>query len=219
MPDDITPNGLPADAGADGAAAAASAGAIKEAIGKTLGKDFPDDATALKAVKDTFAFVSDAAATSKAVKSIMEKKGVDRPTALRLLNDIAEQLPGQAPNGAQQPDELKMVKREVEDLKFYKKNPDLESYKDTLDELRDATGKSLEEILSSEKFKKVLDKAQAVDRQEATKSVLRSSPRLGAAKSKMDQARDAQKAGQDTSARAHAVGAVLDAFGMKGEGN
>lgn len=52
---------------------------LHEAAGKILGKEFPDVASAAKAMKDTFGYVAKAGESLKLIEGVMQEKGFKTP--------------------------------------------------------------------------------------------------------------------------------------------
>lgn len=189
--------------GGDGQGAGNSPG-LKEALEKTLGKQFADEATALKAVKDTFDYVGKAGKFSQAVKVVMDSKGLSEEQAVEYIKTTVQTQP-------QQIDTSKFVaKEELDQRDFFLDNPDLKPYKDLVMTFKKANPeKSLSEIIQMTEFKSVYDKAKATD--DNQKSIVHSNPKLGISKDKMTKAAEASKSGNIGEAEKLAVEAVMDA--------
>lgn len=217
MSEDITDKTLP-DAGtkADGGDAAASSDvSIAKTLSSVLGKEFDSDETALKAVKDTFSYVGGVGQYKQTIKQVQENLGLSSEAeVLQHMQELAKQAPReQTPsNTGVDPSEIAQIKRQLEEVTFYKENPQLEAHKDILSEMRDMSGKSLSELAKSESFKGVLDKATAYDESQKKKSVLESNPRLGQVRDKVSQSRKAADDGDLATAKNLAVQAVIDAM-------
>lgn len=209
--DDITP--------ADGTGSESEVVELKDIMKSALGKEFPDNETALKSMKDTFSFVGKAGWYKKAVEAVAQAKGLDEKGAVKyIMENLSQEQPSVVPTSNEAPtiDPNKFVSREEYDREMYfGKNPDLEPYKGLIGDLQKATGKTIPEIIEMDSFKNVYSKAKAHDESEKNKSVLMSNPRLGQVQDKLTQAREAVKSGDMNTARANAVGAVLDAYESK----
>ena len=69
----------------DGGAAGSEEKSIKSVLEKELGKEFPDEETALKAVKDTFSHVGKSGKYEKAVKAVMDNKNMTEDEAVHFI--------------------------------------------------------------------------------------------------------------------------------------
>lgn len=214
MPEDTTSETLPAgesegtsSEGGQEAASNVNDNGIAKVLSEALGKQFKDDETALKSVKDTFDFVGAVGQLKPKLNEIKSKTGLSENEILARLEQVDQ--PSDSSASRQNNDEITSLKHEVEDMRFYKQNPELESYAPFLSKLRSTTGQSLGEIVGSEEFKSVLDKAIEGDKAASKKSVLESSPRLGRVRDKMTDARKAVKENPRAAAKL-AVDAVLD---------
>jgi hypothetical protein len=160
---------------------------IAAAISKATGKSFTSDEQALKSVADTFKYVGAKIDAAKPVEKIVE-----------------------APV-----DTSKFVSREqYETDTFFANNPDLKQFQPVLSALKSQNpDKSFDDLIGMDSVKPIIEKASAYDKQEKTRSVLQSNPRLGAVSDKITQAR--------AEGVSHAEGsrlvteAVLDAFEIK----
>lgn len=150
----ITSDSLPE--GSDGAEAVSEGEGTEgldrlslEDLNSTLGKDFPTKEAALKSIKDTYSYVG---------------KKVEAPRADNSLEGI---------------DPNKFISREeFEAETFFSKNQELEPYKKIINKLREP-GQSLNDVVNSDDFKNIYEKASAFEKMESSKSVLQSNPRLG----------------------------------------
>jgi len=215
-PEDTLPGGEDI-APSDGQGSESEVVELKDILKSALGKEFPDNESALKSIKDTYSFVGKAGWYKKAVDAVATAKGLDEKGAVKYImeNLPQEPLPQTPAPQVEQPavDQNKFISREqYENDMFFSKNPDLEPHRALLSDLQKATNKSLSEVVQSDAFKGIYDKAKAHDEFKKSKSVLMSNPRLGQVQDKMTQAREAVKRGDTNTARANAVGAVLDAF-------
>lgn len=196
---------------------------IAKVLSETLGKTFETDEQALKAVKDTNAYVSEAGHYQKFIKTVSETQGVSRNEAKKIMETLMDKAINEAPaqdQVAEQPvgentQQLAELHQKVQDMEFFKANPKMEKHEALLKELRGTSGKSFEAIMESEVFKDTLDKVSAHDELESKKTVLHSNSRLGKATNKMDEARKAVNSGDTQGARKNAVSAVIDAFDLQ----
>lgn len=184
---------------------------LKDQLGEALGKQFPDDETALKAVKDTFSFVGEIG-NIKELKSVMGQLqkvfNTDQKGVLLKVDEIAKT------GGTGKIDPTKFVSKEAFDRSsFYLNNPDYKPYTRLIETYQKANlDKSREEIVEMDDFKEDFDKIKAHDEAEGTKSVLKSSSRLGKVTDKISEAREAQGKGDQSTAEQKAVEAVIDAY-------
>jgi len=187
---------------------------LKDKLGEALGKEFPDDETALKAVKDTFSYVGEIG-NIKELKSVMGQLqkifNTDQKGVLNKVEEIAKT------GGTGKIDPTKFVaKDDFERSNFYLNNPDYKPYSRLVETYYKANpDKSREEIVEMDEFKEDFEKIKAHDEAEKAKSVLKSSPRLGRVTDKISEAKEAQNKGDQTTAEQKAVDAVLDAFPVK----
>jgi len=161
-----------------------SAKSVAQVLNETLGKQFPDDATALKAVKDTFSWVG-------------------RKTSPEIISPT--------PEPKQEIDTSKFVDREtyVRDM-FYERNPEYRTAQKLIDSYVKANGITHQEAVNDEALKSVLDSVKGYNDIQSNKSVLESNPRLGAINDKVKKSREALQAGDDVVAQQEAVSAVMD---------
>ena len=183
-------------------------GSVAQTLGKALGKNFPDDATALKAVRDTFNYVGSA---GKAMKAI-EKLGLNPDKVLSGEAEVKAQVPTSTP----QVDPSKFVDREtyLRDT-FYSKNPQYASSQRIIDSYAQVNGISHEEAVKSQDLAPLFEKVHGYDDIQSKKSVLESNPRLGAITDKVHKARELKQAGDYTQAGDVATSAVLDAYDLQ----
>lgn len=186
---------------------------VKDALSKALGKDFKDDATALKAVKDTFNYVGKAGKFLPYIEQLQEKYGGEK-NVIELMEELTKTDAPEAKEVSQpKVDESKFVSREqYEADTFFSKRPELEPHRELLDALRSKTGKSLSEAAELPSFKNVFEKVKAYEETQNSKSVLHTNPRLGQAVDKVSKSRTALSEGRVAEATETAVDAVLDAF-------
>lgn len=197
--------------GGEGADNSQQGVSLKEQLGAALGKEFPDDKTALKAVKDTFSFVGEIG-NIKELKSAMGQLqstfNTDQKGVLLKVNEIVKT------GGTGKIDPNQFVSKEKFDRSnFYLNNPDYKPYSRLLETYQKANlGKSRDEIVKMDEFKEDFGKIKAHDEAEGSKSVLRSSSRLGKMTDKISEAREALGKGDQSSAEQKAVEAVAEAF-------
>lgn len=153
-----------------------------EELNKSLGKNFTDKASAIKAFKDTFSYVGK---LGQEVAQLKQK--VNTPT------DV-------------------VTRAELETELFYKDNPQYAEHRDLLEAIAMKNGIGARDAVQHPSFAKVFEKAQGYDKSQAMKSVLESNPRLGSARTKMQEAADSKAKGDSLGAASAAVSAVLEAY-------
>ena len=184
---------------------------LKDQLGKALGKEFPDDETALKSVKDTFSFVGEIG-NIKELKSAMGQLqkvfNTDQKGVLLKVDEIVKT------GGTGKIDPTKFVSKEDFDRSsFYLNNPNYKPYNRLIETYQKANpDKSREEVVEMDDFKEDFDKIKAHDEAEGSKSVLKSSSRLGKVTDKISEAREAQGKGDQPTAEQKAVEAVTEAY-------
>jgi hypothetical protein len=224
MPDDITPDTLPGGNDVvppDGKEAVAKIGEtpqieIKDILSEHLGKEFKTNESALKAVKDTFNYVGGVGAYRETMKVLTEKLATDEAGVFKLMESIATNP--NAPAASAGADisalqaEVAATSRRVEELEYFKGNPEMEQFKDTLLGLAKSTGKPIAEVAKDPILEPLFAKAKSYDEAERSRSVVHSNPRLGQVRDKMAEAKEMQKAGDYDGAVATAIGAVVDSL-------
>ena len=182
---------------------------IKDQLGKALGKEFPDDETALKAVKDTFSYVGklkNLESLDTAMDQLQKVLGTDQRGVIEKVEEITK-------TSVQEKSGEFVPRAEFDKTNFYSQKPEYAPYKKLVETFKKANPEqSREEIVESDDFKEDFAKIKAHDESETSKSVLKSSPRLGGAIDKMSQARESLDKGKHVEAGDKAVEAVLDAF-------
>lgn len=151
-------------------------------INALTGRNYKDKDTALKAVKETYSMVGKAGKIEKEYK-LMSEQLQEKESALGEIKQIKEQL-------------------------FYSENPQYKPYKETIS----AMGGNPSEVVEKEAFKKIFADLSEFEKTKNAKSVLESNPRIGQARTKLDEARDMANKGQYSSANEAAVSAVLAAY-------
>lgn len=223
MPENSTSDALPGGAnvspsdGNNEAVTEIGSGSVAAVLSATLGKVFPTDDAAIKAVKDTFSFVNEAAETKKTVQSLKQQFGVDDAGLKKLMENLASTTTHQPSatsnsSSSELASKVSSLEAKLDESTFYSDNPDLKPYAGLLGELRQTTGKSLSEVAKSDAVKGVIDKAKAHDESEKSRSILQSNPRLGQVQNKLTEARDAVKSGNYSAASAGAISAVIDSM-------
>lgn len=184
---------------------------LKDKLGNALGKEFPDDETALKAVKDTFNYVGEIG-NIKELKSAMGQLQKVFDTDQRGVLNKVEEIVKTGGTGKIDPTKF-VAKDEFDRSNFYLNNPDYKPYTRLVETYQKANPeKSREEIAEMDDFKEDFEKIKAHDEAEKSKSVLRSSPRLGKVTDKISEAREAINKGDQSTAEEKAVDAVIDAY-------
>jgi hypothetical protein len=103
-------------------------------------------------------------------------------------------------------------KRELEDVLFYRDNPEFGAHQDIIDAYASKFGISPKEAVKSEALSGLLAKAQKADSYERNQSVIESNPRLVASRSSLDKARDMAMSRNSEQRESLIAKAVLDAY-------
>jgi len=176
---------------------------IKDELGKALGKEFPDNETALKAVKDTFSYVGklkDLKNLDNTMSELREVLGTDQKGVIQKIKEMK-------PTGDF------VLREEFDKSNFYNQNEEYKPYIKLVETYKRANpDKSRDEVIQSDDFKSAFSKIKSHDEIEQSKSVLKSSPRLGAATDKISQAKELSNKGNLDEAERLATDAVLDAY-------
>lgn len=145
---------------ADGGGTVESPSIKLEDLNKVFGTDFKDAASALRSVKETKDFVG------------------------RRKDDIAAELKASmAP--AQSPDvELKSQVQNLQEQLFYTQNPQYKGYENVIK----AMGSNPADVVGTEVFKGIFEKAKVADEVAQTKSIVASNARLSQSKTVIDEA-------------------------------
>lgn len=189
---------------------------LHEAAGKILGKEFPDVASAAKALKDTFGYVGKAGEALKVVESVMTQKGFKTPKEAvdfisESIKEKKEVTPPTPPaNDAPKIDLKDFVSRaEFDKQTFYASHPELNGHEKLVETFAKANpDKTRNEILALDEFKEAFEPMKAAKQ----KSILHSKPNIAVAGTKIDEAKEAVKAGNQDQAAKKATEAVMDAF-------
>lgn len=160
-------------------------GLTLEEINSLTGRDYKDKATALKAIKDTYSMVG------KAGKVVSDNQ------------KLKEQL--------QEKDSKLEEIRQIKDTLFYSENPQYKPFKDTIS----AMGNDPARVVELDAFKKIFTDLSEYEKTKKAKSVLESNPRIGQAKTKLEEAKDLNSKGLHSNATDVAVAAVLEAYDMQ----
>lgn len=183
---------------------------IKDVLGKELGKEFADDASALKAVKDTFSYVG------KKGDDVLEAMLADPDKAAELKTKLAPEGTPKNKEADGNIDTSKFISKEqYEEDMFYSQNAVYSPYKAIIKAMANSQGISPNEVVEQDEFKSVFTKSQAYDEGQQSKSILESNPRLGQVTDNLSKAREAMEAGDDRVAGDLATQSVLDAYEVK----
>lgn len=190
--DNITPDGQPeaapiVDAAADpkGTVSNEVADSISlKEINEFLGKNYKDKEGALKSLKDTFSFVGKKVEAPKPVEG--------KETKPDATAEFAKQL------------------RELKDQLFYSENPDYKPYKSVISKM----GDNPSDVVQTDEFKTIFDKASGFDKIQKQKTVLETNPRIGTVRNKLQEAQDSASKRDYNSAGKLATEAVLEAYGL-----
>ena len=149
-----------------------------------LGKNYPDKATALKSLKDTFSYVG----------KKVEAASVQTPAASPDTSEFTRQI------------------KEMKEQLFYSENPQYKTPE--MKGMISKMGENPADVVATPEFKAIFDKVSGYDKIQKTKTVLESNPRIGQVRNKISEAKTALNtgAGDYTKAKDLAVGAVLEAL-------
>ena len=201
---------------ADGGGADVTSSLSLDELNTYLGKNFKDKDTALKSLKDTYRYVG-----NPTVDALAQKIGADPERVTEALKTLI--------NGQ----EGVVTQAQLQEERFFDKNPHLEELRPVLTRLRssDPTAKSMswDEFVKSPTAATLVEKVTGYNEIQGKKSILESNPRLGVATDKLtqarqltEQARQAANMGDVTSsvvahetAKQNAVAGVLEAYDLK----
>lgn len=97
---------------------------------------------------------------------------------------------------------------------FYAGNPDYTDLRQVIDSMAKAEGKRPHEIVNSDAFKNVFEKVKGFNEVQKTRTVLESNPRITSSRTKIQEARQALKEGDEQGANNAAVRAALESAGL-----
>lgn len=200
MPEDITSDGQleggnPSDA--EETVSESDAGSLNlSELNQFLGKNFPTKEAALKSIKDTYSYTGKVGQLQKQIDEL--SAGQAKPDTGSGLESTVREL-----------------QAKLEETTFLSERPDFKEYLPTLRELRKSTGKSMSELVASEAYKPLFEKALAQDATQKKRSVLESNPRLGQVRDKFQEARESLEKGNYETAKDSAVSGVLEAYDLK----
>jgi hypothetical protein len=237
MEEVTTPEALP-DAphvsAPDGEGADLSGSIPLDALKDVLGKDFKDVDGALKSIKDTYSYVGSQAKYREEMSRLSAALNTDEAGVLSVIEKLMSE-PNNAGGDHSAPSQPVVDNGQYvtkEDM-FFMTNKELADMRDILTPIKNASEETRnlpwDQFVNSETAKKVIEPIKGYREMESRKSVLDSSPRLGAAVDKItnagqlaDQARQAALSGDvatasraQEAARASAVDSVMDAYDLK----
>jgi len=186
---------------------------LKDQLGEALSKKFPNDETALKAVKDTFSYVGklkNLTDLDGAMGQLQKILNTDQKGVISRIEEITK-------TGGQVDSNRFVPREEFDRTNFYSQNPAYKPYSKLVENWAKANpDKSREEIVESDDFKEVFEKVKLQDEAANAKSVLKSNPKLGGITDKISESRQHLKEGKIEEAEKKAIGAVLDAYPLEG---
>lgn len=104
-------------------------------------------------------------------------------------------------------------KRELEDVLFYRDNPEVSKHKDIIDAYANKFGISPQEAAKSEALNGLFERAAKADSYESNQSVIESNPRFVESKSNLDKAREmSNESGRTDAVESLVAKAVLDVY-------
>jgi hypothetical protein len=170
---DLTSGTIPSDAditsvdGSEAVEGAQESGFTLAELNTQLGKEFKNKDAALKALKDTFSFVGKAG-QQKAPEATPQPKA-DAATPKYATKD------------------------EVENMFFYRDNPQFAEHREILESLAATKKIPLSEVIKDSSFSSIFEKAQEGDKARNSKSVVQSGSRLGVSSDVVKEAREIAK--------------------------
>ncbi|MDE2098558.1 MAG: hypothetical protein KGL39_14990 [Patescibacteria group bacterium] len=189
---------------------------LHDLVNKELGTNYVDDDAALAGLKQTKDYVG---RVGQVMPFFDKAKALNIPTSK--LFEAMDSIVNGNPQGSPASDntdkfatkeQLLSLQRDM----FYKDNPQFASYRQAIDEVSNATGKSPADIVAMESFKTLITNAAGFDEVQKAKSVLQTNSRLGVASDNLTKAQESMKAGDVAGAQAHAMDAVMEvAYGKK----
>lgn len=175
-------------------------------LNEFLGKDFKDVDTALKSVKDTFSYVGKQDSARQLVKQAMETTGKGEQEVLTAIQKLMSET--NAPSG-----DFITKEQYAEDL-FFNGKPELSAVKDIIKPLKASSeeykGMSWNDFVKQDRISSIVDTFKVAEDFRSSKSVVESNPRIGSATTKLESARQAQAAGDYNTAKANAIGSVME---------
>lgn len=153
-----------------------------EDINSLTGRKYPDLATARTALKETYSKVGKMGKVEKDLIKTMDE--------LKIKDEALSEIKG------------------IKDELFYSKHPQYEQYRSVIAKM----GNTPSEVVSTEEFKKIFTDLTEFEKTKNAKSVLVTNPRIGQAKTKIDEANEQVKSGQYATAKDTAIAAVLEAY-------
>lgn len=238
MEEVITPETLPDGSQlnpADGGGADQTGSIPLSELNAILGKEFPNVESALKSVKDTYGYVGSQAQYHEKMGALASALGTDEQGVLSTIETLMAELNnGGGNDGGGAPEVVAPQGDYVtkEDL-FFMNNKEIADLRDVLTPVKNANEETRdmpwEQFVQHDVAKKVIEPIIGYRAVQNERSVLDSSPRLGAAADRMTQAADlmgqsfeAERAGDIAGAnrasqvaRENAVESVLEAYGMR----
>lgn len=220
-PEESVPDGVdvaPAEGGSDDTPAESADIQPAETLSlddlrKAFNRPFKTVEEALKSIEDTKSYTGKVGKYKPILDSFEEKMGEQK--TISLLNSLInmEEQQQTAPEVKDNPaaEDVMSLKKEINDIKFYSKNPEYEPYKDLIEKF----GEDPAEVVKDEKFQDYFTKIKTQAETESAKSVLHSNPRIKQSTDKLSQAQESLKNGDTVGAADNAVDAVLDAYEMK----
>lgn len=142
------------------------------------------------------------------------KRFTDKATALKALKDTYEFVGTRKADletiASSKTAGIEGELRELKENLFYKDNPKYAPYREVISKL----GSNPEQVIATDAFKTVLERAVGYDESQNLKTVLQSNPRIQSSTNKLSQASEAMKQGRHEDASSQAAKAVMEAFEM-----
>lgn len=170
--------------------------------------------------KEKVGSVADTPDTLAQINAATGRNYPDLDTALKAVGDTYKFV-GQKPTSDGPVPEVEARIKQMEDDLFFSRHPEYEDYRPVISKM----GSNPAEVIASEEFKTIYEKAKGYDESQSVKSVLHSNPRLGVVKDKLGEAREklaqAYQAPDSVSAQRlageaerSALGAVMESFDL-----
>lgn len=148
------------------------------------------------------------------LNALTGKKFPSKESALKSIKDTFVAVVKREPPEVRSDPRIEEVTKEIQTLRtemFYKDNPEYTEYRGIITKL----GGNPAEVVQSEEFKKVFEKAKGFDTIQNSRTVLDSNPRLAATKDVFAKAKEAQQQGRLDESNNLIARGVLDAFNIK----
>ncbi len=205
---------VPAPDGNETASEVVESKELHEVLNEQLGTTYKTPEDALSGLKELRSYAGKAGKYEKAVAAVMQAKSLTEDQAVNYIMENTNSPAPQAQPVPEVPEDV-VTRKELEEIRFYDKNPDLEPFKTVINAVAEKTGKPLAEAVTLPEIKILLEAKSANDQAEKSKSVLVSNPRIGQVQDKLAKAQEARNQGNLEAGAALATEAVIEAYEMK----